>query len=112
MPFEVGVEVRLLMTMNAFDSVADIPQPGPVFIHERTCERYAEGAGFPKDLLKFGSVLDAYDDLQIVRRRERVSDCSQERMLEEMMGDPLIRYVMVRDAKAGCYDFRVERQEG
>jgi hypothetical protein len=26
-----------------------------------------------------------------------------------MMCDPLIRYVMVRDAEAGCFDLRVER---
>ena len=26
-----------------------------------------------------------------------------------MMLDPLIRYVMVRDAEAGCFDLRVER---
>ena len=112
MPFAVGIEVRLLMTMNAFADVGGVPQPGPVFLHERTCRRYAEGAGFPKDLLEFGSVLDGYDDQQLVRRREQISDCSQERMLEQMMGDALIRYVMVRDAKAGCYDFRVERREG
>jgi hypothetical protein len=28
-----------------------------------------------------------------------------------MLRDPLVRYVMVRDAKAGCFDLRVERRE-
>lgn len=111
-PFVVGEDVRILFTLNMFEGMDAIPQPGPVFVHECVCERYEEDGGFPEKLLQFGSVLDGYDDRQIVRRRERVSDCSQQSMLEEMMSDPLIQYVMVRDAKAGCYDFRVERQEG
>jgi hypothetical protein len=28
-----------------------------------------------------------------------------------LMCDPLIRYVMVRDATAGCFDLRVERRQ-
>jgi hypothetical protein len=31
-------------------------------------------------------------------------------MIEELMRDLLIRYVMVRDGKAGCFDLRVERR--
>ena len=34
---------------------------------------------------------------------------SQEATIREMMCDPLIRYVMVRDAQAGCFDLRVEK---
>jgi Protein of unknown function (DUF1203) len=110
-PFAVGEEVRLLFTLNPFDGVAPIPQPGPVFIHETVCERY-EVDGYPAELLPFGAVLDGYDAEQMVRRRERVADGSHESVIEEMMRDPLIRYVMVRDAKAGCFDLRVERREG
>jgi hypothetical protein len=62
-------------------------------------------------LLPFGVVLDGYDAEQMVRRRETVTDGSQEATIEEMMCDPLIRYVMVRDAEAGCFDLRIERQE-
>jgi hypothetical protein len=111
-PFAVGKDVRLLFTLNSFDGVAPIPQPGPVFVHEEACERYAEEAGYPAELLPFGAVLDGYDAEQMVRRRETVADGSHERVIEEMMRDPLIRYVMVRDAKAGCFDLRVTRREG
>jgi hypothetical protein len=61
--------------------------------------------------LRFGAVLDGYDRDQLVRRRETVTDGSQEATIEKMMQDPLVRYVIVRDGSAGCYDFRVERQE-
>jgi hypothetical protein len=111
-PFVVGHEVRLLFTLNPFAGVAQIPQPGPVFIHEETCERYVEENGYPPELLRFGAVLDGYDRDQLVRRRETVTDGSQEKTIENIMQDPLVRYVMVRDGVAGCYDFRVERREG
>jgi hypothetical protein len=111
-PFAVGRDVRMLFTLNPFDGVAAIPQPGPVFIHETECVRYAETAGYPAELVPFAAVLDGYDAEQIVRRRETVTDGSQEATIQEMMSDPLIRYVMVRDGKAGCFDLRVERREG
>jgi len=111
-PFAIGQEVRLLFTLNAFDGVAPIPQPGPVFIHEAECERYAEQAGYPEELLRYGAVIDGYDAYQIVRRRETVTAGSQPATVERIMRDPLVRYIMVRDGKAGCYDFRVERREG
>jgi Protein of unknown function (DUF1203) len=82
-----------------------------VFIHEAECVRYAEMAGYPAELTRFAAVLDGYDAEQMVRRRETVTDGSQEAMIEEMMCDSLIRNVMVRDAKAGCFDLRVERRE-
>lgn len=110
-PFVVGEEVRLLFTFNAFDGIASIPQPGPVFVHEEPCKRYDERAGYPGELLRFGGVLDGYDDRQLIRRREVAEAGLQQGLLEEMMSDPEVRYVMVRDSKAGCFDFRVERME-
>jgi hypothetical protein len=61
--------------------------------------------------MSFAAVLDGYDAEQMVRRRERVTDGWQEEAVREMMRDPLIRYVMVRDGQAGCFDLRVERRE-
>jgi hypothetical protein len=108
-PFNIGKDVRVLFTLNPFYGVAPIPQPGPVFVHEEACARYGEDAGYPEELLRFGTVLDAYDDRQMILRREVVRDGSQESALEEIMCDPLVRYVLVRDVEAGCFDFRVER---
>jgi hypothetical protein len=111
-PFAIGSDVRLLFTLDPLDGVAPIPQPGPVFVHEEACERYAEEAGYPPELLRFSVVLDGYDADQMVRRRDVAADGSQEVIIKEMMCDPLVRYVMVRDGKAGCFDLRVERRSG
>ncbi len=111
-PFEVGEEVRVLFTLNPFDGVAPIPQPGPVFVHEAACERYAADGGYPAGLMRYAAVLDAYDERQMVVGRRVVRDGSQETALVEMMADERVRYVMVRDGEAGCFDFRVERRDG
>src|SRR6201996_8619410 len=71
-PFVIGEDVRMLFTLNPFDAVAPIPQPGPVFIHEAECERYSETAGYPAELLSFAAVLDGYDADQMVRARRYV----------------------------------------
>jgi hypothetical protein len=110
-PFVVGKDVRLLFTLNPFERVAPIPQPGPVFLHEAECERYEETAGYPAELLSFAAVLDGYDADQMIRWRKTVTDGSQESAVREMMSDPLISYVIVRDGNAGCFDLRVERRE-
>jgi Protein of unknown function (DUF1203) len=112
-PFVVGEEVRLLFTLDPFEGVAPIPQPGPVFLHEEACARHGEDAGYPEGLLQLGALLDGYDASQMIRRRVVVEkDVSPEGSLREMMGDPLVRYVVVRDPNAGCYRMRVERREG
>jgi Protein of unknown function (DUF1203) len=112
-PFTVGEDVRLLFTLDPFDGVASIPQPGPVFLHEEACKRYAEGDGYPEGLLQLGALLDGYDAGQMIRRRELVAkDVSPETVMLEMLTDPLVRYVVVRDPNAGCYRMRVERREG
>jgi Protein of unknown function (DUF1203) len=112
-PFEVGEEVRLLFTLNPFDGVASIPQPGPVFLHEEACKRHGEEEEYPEGLLQLGALLDGYDAEQMIRRRELVArDVSPETSLREMLTDPLVQYVVVRDPNAGCYRMRVERREG
>jgi hypothetical protein len=108
-PFVVGEDVRLLFTLDPFYGIATIPQPGPVFIHADACERYVETSGYPVELVPFGVVLDGYDGEQMIRRRETATDGLQEATIQKMMCDHLIRYVIVRDAKAGCFDLRVER---
>ncbi len=110
-PFAVGQEMRTLFTLNPFDGVATIPQPGPVFIHEAECERYGEADGYPQEFVAVCCGADGYDGEQMIRTRRIVTDGSQEMAIEAMMADPLIRYVMVRDGQAGCFGLRVERRE-
>lgn len=109
-PFRVGEEERTLFTYNPFREAGMIPLPGPIFIHTERCERFERGAGYPEELLPYAAVLEGYDVSQRVIAQRRVSDGSHEAAATEIFGDPAVRYVMVRDLKAGCFDLRAVRK--
>jgi hypothetical protein len=110
-PFRVGKEKRTLFTCDPFYRLGRVPLPGPVFIHAEMCKRFDEDGGYPKDLLRYPSVMDGYDmEQRLVVQRTAVGG-NHELVLEEMFEDAAVRYVMVRDLEAGCFDFRVERME-
>jgi hypothetical protein len=107
--FEVGVDRRLLFTLDPFYGLEPFPLPGPVFIHESECDRYPEYGGFPEDLLSHDLTLVAYGRGKIHREETRVKDGAVEAALERLLSRPDVDYVHVRDTQAGCYDLRVER---
>jgi hypothetical protein len=109
-PFRIGEDHRTLFTCNPFHHLAEIPLPGPVFIHATLCERSPEDAGYPSDLLAYPAVMDAYDANQALILQRRSTDRNHATILQEMLSNKAVRYVLVRDLEAGCYDFRVERK--
>jgi len=109
-PFQVGVEERVLFTCNPFYELAEVPLPGPVFVHGEMCERFDEEGAYPRALLRYPVALDGYDAEQRLVSQRRASDGAHERVVGEMLQDSTVRYVLVRDLEAGCFDFRVERR--
>ncbi|HMH14421.1 MAG TPA: DUF1203 domain-containing protein [Edaphobacter sp.] len=109
-PFRVGEEKRTLFTCNPFYRLAEVPQPGPVFIHAELCRRFDEESGYPKELLRYPVVMDGYDFEQMLIVQRRGADGNHEMVLAEMFENAAIQYVLVRDLAAGCFDFRVERK--
>lgn len=109
-PFHVGREKRTLFTCNPFYRLAEVPQPGPVFIHAELCERFDEGSGYPAELLRYPAVMDGYDFEQILIVQRRAAGGNHEMVLAEMFENAAVQYVLVRDLEAGCFDFRVERK--
>ena len=106
----LGREKRTLFTCNPFYRLAEVPQPGPVFIHAELCERFDEESGYPKELLQYPTVMDGYDFEQILIVQRRASGGNHEMVLAEMFENAAVQYVLVRDLEAGCFDFRVERK--
>jgi hypothetical protein len=109
-PFRIGEEQRTLFTYNPFTGPGMIPSPGPIFVHAERCERFAQKAGYPAELVAYPAVLDGYDAEQRVIVRRTVTNRSQEANLLEIFKDAAVRYVLVRDAKAGCFDFTAVRK--
>ena len=109
-PFRVGEEQRTLFTYNPFRGEGLIPLPGPVFLHAEECARFCGEESYPRELTGYPVVLDAYGDRQDVVRREKAMAGEQEAALAAMFADAAVCSVMVRDLKAGCFDFWVERR--
>ena len=107
--FQVGQEERTLFTYDPFDGLEDLPLPGPVFIHAEACERYDEGGGFPPDLKTYPAVLNVYARGLKLLAQVYCGPGEAESRIGEILADGSVDYVEVRDRKAGCFDFRIER---
>lgn len=107
--FAIGAERRILFTYDAFHGKEDLPLPGPVFIHEETCQRYPEDGGFPGDILAHNLTLNAYSAGRDLVTKKYVRDGMVEPELRLLLADRNVDYIHVRDTAAGCYDFCIER---
>jgi hypothetical protein len=84
--------------------------PGPVFIHEASCERYPENDGLPEYLEGQRVTLNAYGRGRVLRAQERLEPGGAAPALERLLARPEVDYIHVRSTEAGCYGFRVERR--
>jgi hypothetical protein len=107
--FVVGTERRILFTYDPFNGKEALPLPGPVFIHERDCRRYPENGGFPEHLLSQRLTLNAYARGRRLIAQRYVSNGVVEPALRDLLLDRDVSYIHVRDTRAGCYDFCIER---
>jgi hypothetical protein len=107
--FSVGSDRRILFTFDPFYEKENLPLPGPVFIHERDCERYPEDGGFPVDMLSHRLTLNAYARGRRLVAQSYVSNGVVEHELTRLLKDRDVAYIHVRDTDAGCYDFCIER---
>jgi hypothetical protein len=107
--FRVGHEERLLFTYDPFHGLAPFPLPGSIFIHAEGCKRYELHNTFPEDLRAHALTLIGYGDNRTGLMKEYVEGSRAEEVAKRLLEDPAIHYLHVRDTKAGCYDFRIER---
>jgi hypothetical protein len=101
----------VLFTYDAFSGTESLPLPGPVFIHEEPCTRYAEDRGFPDDMRSHPLTFNAYGRGRRLRVQEYVDDGRVEPTIERLLARPDVDYIHVRDTDAGCFDFRIEREQ-
>ncbi len=106
--FRVGEERRILFTYDPFAGLEALPLPGPVFIHEESCQRYPVDGGFPDDLRPHALTLNAYAHGRKLQAQEYVTDQDVEAAIGRLLARPEIDYIHVRDTEAGCYDLRIE----
>lgn len=109
--FAVGEERRLLFTYDPFRGTESLPLPGPVFIHEAPCRRYDEESGFPATLRAHPLTLNAYGRGRRLRSQAYIVDGGVDGAIEALFARPDVDYIHVRDTRAGCFDFSIERAE-
>ena len=105
-PFRKGEEERVLFTYNPFPEDADLPGPGPVFVHRDPCARF-EGPGSPSELLALPLSVEGYDARGVPLARVRADDLDAS--VREVLARREVAYAHVRHGQAGCFVARVER---
>jgi hypothetical protein len=104
-------EQALLFTHDAFEGVEKLPLPGPVYIHAQSCERYPEDAGFPVELKNSPRTLNAYAAGRRLVAQEYVENATVDSAIKKLFERGDVEYIHVRSTTAGCYTFRMERQD-
>ena len=108
--FRTGEEDRILFTYNPVPPTGGLPDPGPVFIHKDPCVAF-DGVALPEDLLAIPLFLEGYGQASWLVRRERVEGGDLEAAAGRLFADPAIDYAQLRNAEAGCFIARVERDQ-
>lgn len=100
---------RILFTYDRFEGVEALPQPGPVYVHEKSCPRYPADAGFPEDLRSSPRTLEAYARGRRLLAQEYVANGEFEPAIEKLFALAGADYIQVHSTTAGCFTFRIER---
>jgi hypothetical protein len=103
-------EEKLVLAYRPFDALQPYAETGPIFLHERPCERYESEMlppwfDFMDPAIIRGYGSDdwiRYDTGQVVRGTQLTSAC------RGILGDDTIAYVHIR-SKYNCFQCRVDR---
>jgi hypothetical protein len=99
----------ILMAYRPFGSSQPYAEVGPVFIHERDCQPYADRDAYPPEFPRSAVVLRAYDDRDRIVGAQAVGPRRVEDVIAELFDDPATAYLHARNLGYGCYMFRLDR---
>lgn len=106
--FDQGNENRLYFTYNSFEGRADLPDPGPVFIHHDECKEFA-GDGIPTDLLDLPILFEAFGDKSVLVSRQPMASNVADEQIKSIFADEDVRFIIMRNAEAGCFIATIEQ---
>jgi hypothetical protein len=106
--FDAGKEERILFTYNSFDGLSYLPLPGPVFVHAEKCEAYGDPY-FPPDLIDLPLLFEGFGDNSELMTRENVDKARIDDQIEEILELDKVRFINIRNAEAGCFIARIDR---
>lgn len=110
--FAVGKDRRILFAYDRFQGVEALPQPGPVYVHEDSCQPYEGDSDFPEELRDSPRTMEAYGRGRRLLGQEYVTDGKFELAVEKLFSFAEVDYIQVNSTTAGCFTFRIERADG
>ncbi len=108
--FIKDAEDRILFTYNAFENLSDLPLPSPVYIHKNECESYDED-GFPPELIDLPIILEGYGEESEIITREPIDKAKIDEQIAAVFSSQSVKYINLRNAEAGCFMARIERND-
>jgi Protein of unknown function (DUF1203) len=109
--FEADKDKRTFFTYNPFEGRAELPLPGPIFIHANDCERYSSD-GFPSDFRTLPMLFEAFSESGEMVKRVAVEEQKIEARIDELFALPAVKFIYIRNAEAGCFMAFIDRQNG
>jgi hypothetical protein len=102
-------EDLILLSYRPLEDDGPYAEVGPIFIHARACEPYAEVETFPPDFLERPLVLRAYDRAGAIFDATVAEPGSAPAVASGFLEDERVAQVHVRHVSYTCYDFRIVR---
>ena len=79
-----------------------------MFIHAEDCHSYT-GNGFPQTLLSIPMIFEGYGERSRLVASEPAKTEKLDEQIIQMLANPEIEVIHVRNAEAGCFIARIER---
>jgi Protein of unknown function (DUF1203) len=113
-PFVPGEDMRLIFSHSPFKINNAFNQPGPIFIHKKEAQPYADVHRFPPrikaDPKNFPLTLIGYSRGQKMVFAKLVGDADVDELIPQIFdAHPEVAYLHARNAEACCFICAIER---
>jgi hypothetical protein len=113
-PFIVGEDIRLVLSHSPFSINNAFNQPGPIFIHKKEVEPYADVYRFPPEIKAdkkhFPLTLVGYNPQQQMVYARQVGDKDVDELIVSIFNkQPEVDYLHARNAEACCFICKIDR---
>jgi len=113
-PFDIGGDIRMVLSHSPFVVDNAFNQPGPIFIHKKEVEAYRDVNRFPPEIKadkhNFPLSLIGYNKEQEMIFTKLVGDADIDTLITEIFAaESKIEYLHARNAAAGCFICKIER---
>jgi hypothetical protein len=100
-------EDLILLSYQPLEDTGPYAEIGPIFIHAKACEAYADSQNFPPDFASRALVLRSYNAAGEIVDSLVAPPGTAQRWASHLFNDPSAVEVHVRHISHTCFDFRI-----